>query len=452
MINVTDLATQWGKVFGGINEINTFRGTTMYTRVDTIAALYESAAEQRLAAEGLYNQALSIDSGFNPAVSFFMTMSKETLKVAAVEDSNYPIATDDETLYKKLVSDALGTAETFQRPTVSFNGGTGLQSFSIVTTLQGNPYGTGTIVGTPIDPATGLIRNFIYPEVIRAVCTVDSYNGGATAGQESFQVQGYAAVDTLNAEWPKGSGVNTTIQAFPTTTGTLISNPYFDTWDSVNVNQPGSWELGGGLIAGTNVAQSSDAYIAPYSMRITAAPLNSYFRQQIIGLTGPQNYALTFRVKHVTAIISGVITYALRDAAGTILTDALGNNISGTVSLVGGAGTWAMSRLLVSVPRAFPTTVYLTFTFTTAMAVAETVGIDTVEFIPMLSLYSGGPDIAFIRGDLSWAQNDTLEATVLNNATTASFIRVIDRLYGQYAKVTPPPTAAVPTISDALIS
>lgn len=450
MLDIPDLAAQWGKIFGGINEINTFRGTTLYTRADTISALYTTAAEQRLASEGLYSQVVSADSGLDTTVQFFFNMSKETLKVASVEDSEFPIALDDDTLLAKLINDAVAQAQTFQLPTVQIGGASTVNATG-VTTLQGAPFGNGVIVGTIINPRTGVVKYYSYEETIRLTCSVDSYTGGATAGQETFAVQSFASVDVLDSEWPKGSGVNTTMQSAGTNVGTLIANAYFDTWLTSNANTPTDWTVNV-LVPGTTLFQSTDAYSSPYAATLTAAIVNSELIQPINGLQGNQNYVAGIRVKRATAITGGVLTVALRDASGTILTNALGSNMSFTVALTGSSGAYILTTSVFSVPRGFSTPAYLSLKITTAMNAAESIRLDNVELIPMQSTYVGGPDIAFVPGNVGWAFNDTYTFAVTNSADTGSFVKLFDRLYNTRARDLDLPVAGSPTISDSLIS
>lgn len=450
MLNIPDLATKWGHIFAGENQVDTFRGTTLVARADLIAADYTTAAEQRLAADGLYSQVQSVDSGLNSTIDFFFNMAKQTLIVASQLDVNYPIATDDDTMIAKLVNDMVAQAQTFQLPTIQI-GGAASSAATPVTTLQGAPFGTGTIVGTIIEPRTAVVRYYTYAETIRLTCTADSYVDGATAGQETFTVQSYSSVDNDTSGWPKGSNVNTTFQSAGSNVGTLINNAYFDNWDSTTPNTLLSWTVKN-LTPSVDIFQdATDNYVGLYAVKLLAAGLNAEITQLVNGLTGIKNYLLALRIKRITAVTGGVITVALRDANGVILQDAGGNNMSFTYALTGAPGAYVLTWHVCSVPRGFPTQVFCSIKVTTAMNPAEAVGLATAEFVPMQNLYLGGPDIGFLPGNIGWADHDMYTFATTTTASKATFVKNMDRLYNTRAKGVDLPVALAPTISDALI-
>ncbi len=450
MLNIPDLATQWGHIFGGVNQIDTFRGSTLVTRGNTISADYTTAAEQRIVSEGLYQKIQEADTGLNDITQFLFDMAKNTLAYAAIQDSNFPIATDEDTLIDKLLDDMIAQAQTFQLPTVQVDGSAVSASSVAVTTLEGAPFGNGTIVLSVIEPRTAVVKYYTYPEVIRFTCVADSYVDGATAGQETFLVQSYASVDSLNSLWPKGSGVNTTYQSAGSNVGTTLANAYFDNWDQTTANTILSWTTQN-LTPGTTITQSTDPYVGLYAVQLTAAPLNAELTQTVSGLLGSQNYLAAIRVKRATVITGGVLTVALRDSSGNILNDAAGNPLSFTVSLTGASGSYFLTNKVFSVPRGFATGTQFSLKITTAMNAAESVRLATAELIPMQSLYVGGPDCGFLPGSQGWARDDQYISTLTNTATKATFVRVVDRLYNTRAKAVDLPVALVPTISDGLI-
>lgn len=450
MLNIPNLAAQWGKIAGGVNVFSTFSGTTAPARADTIAALYTNAAQQRLATGGLYDQMQSVAKVLAPTTTYFFNLAKDTLKVAALEDSAYPIATDDLSLLTKLINDAVAQAQTFQLPTVTI-GGAATATGTGVTTLLGAPHGNGVAVGTVIDPSTGVVRYYSFVETIQIVCNRDSYVDGAIAGQETFALNTFSSVPANDPTWPKGSGVQGTLQSAPSSLSTMIGNAYFDNWSTSVANTPLTWTINN-LVPGTTLFQTTDAYSSTYAVKFTAAPINAELIQPITGLTGNQNYIAAIRMKRATNITGGVITVAVRDSSGTIIQTALGADLSFTVPLTGASGAYTLTYALFSVPRGFATPNYLSIKMTTAMNAAESVEIDNVEFLPMKSVYVGGPDLVLIPGNVPWSHNDTYTFAVANSATTASFVKWFDRLYNTRVRAINLPVAGIPTISDALIS
>lgn len=449
-LNITTLTTRWGKEFGGINEVNTFRGTTLLTRADTISALYTTAAAQRIVVGSLYDDTQAASDDLISIYNTYVGIVRNTLIRMSQDDSVYPIATDDVTMLSKLIADMASQTESFLTPTVTI-GGASFANATAVTTELGAPKGNGTIVGSIVEPRTGKVKIYTIPETVRIVCTTDSYTGGATGGFESFQVDGEGAVDTTDPLWPTGSGANLTMSSSTSENSALVSNAYFNSWDSVSTNTILNWTTTN-LTVGTTITRSADSYEGNYAVALTGAILNGELSQTVTGLVGATNYVLGLRMKRPGTITAGVITVALRDAAGTILQDAAGNDLKFTISLTGASGSYTLTSACVALQRSFPTTVKASIKVTTAMTGGETVLLDTFEIQPMQSLYTGGPDIAFLPGSTGWAARDTYTFVVANNAGTTTFIRDIDRVYDIKSLSLDLPVNVSPTVSNGLIS
>lgn len=451
MLDIGDLTTRWGKVFGGINEVNTFRGTTLPDRADDISALYTTAAAQAIVIDNLYEDTNQAADGLVNIYNTYVDIAKNTLTQMSVDDALYPIATDDTTLLKKLIADMAAQAESFLLPTVTIGGSATFVTATSVTTELGAPKGTGTIIGSIIEPRTGRVKVYAVPETERLVCTVDSYTGGTTSGFETFQVDGQGAVETTDPTWPTGSGASLTMNSATSENSTIVSNAYFESWDTTDTNDIDNWDTAN-LSPGTTISRTANSYVGSFAVALTAAPLNAELSQTAVGLTGATNYGVALRVRRPGTITAGVITVALRDSSGTILQDAAGNNLSFTISLSGAAGSYFITAAAFALQRAFPTTVKASIKVTTAMAGGETVYLDTFEIQPMQSVYTGGPDIAFFPGSTGWADRDTYTFAVANNADTTTFIRNIDRVYDIKSLQLDLPVAGSPTVNNNLIS
>lgn len=451
-LNITTLATRWGKEFGGVNQVNTFRATTLPARADTIAGLYSTAAAQRNVTSGLYDQTLSASDQLGMGiVSTYQNVAQNTLIQMCQDDSPTNLSPSPSTTdyLTKLVTDMLSQGQTFQKPTVTVGGSATYANTTGVTTVYGAPYGNGVIVGTAIDPTTGNPKLYVKQEVLKLVCTNDSYVNGATPGTETFALTGEQALDTLNALWPAGSNASTSVVGAPSKYSTQFSNAYFDDWTVTDT--PDNWVLAN-LIPGTTITRSTDAYVGSYSCKLTAALLNAELSQPLASLTGSTNYVMAIRVKRVTAITGGVLTIGLRDSTGTYLQDALGNDLKLAIALTGASGSFTLSRFLVSVPRGFASTPTISLKITTAMVAAESIELATVEFVEMTSAYDNGPDVCLLPGSTSFADNDTYTLAVANSAGTTTFIGNLERLYNISTLGIVVPVAASPTQADSLIS
>jgi hypothetical protein len=455
MLDVVDIATKWGHIFGGVNQFDTFRGTTVNTRANTISADYTTAVEQRLASEGLYNQMLGVDSVLQGTIQYFFSLAQGTLQLACLQDTSFPIKVADATvLLQKLISDMVLSGNTFQEPTVQVGGAISIAA-SNVTTSIGTPFGNGVIVGTVSNPvpttAVGaMVRMFPLPETVTLECSADSYTDGITPANETFAVGSYASVSVLDSLWPKGSGVSTDFTSQPSSGSDLFKNAYFETWDAVTPNLLSDWSTAN-LTPGTTIFQTTGAYTGVYAVRLTAAPLNAEIFQLVSGLQGGTNYLAGIRIKRATPVTGGVIRVSLRDSLGVVLQDRFGANLEFTYALTGAAGDYVLTWDVWPVNVGFPSAVYLSIKVTTAMIAAESVDIDTSELLEMQSLYAGGPDIGFLPGSIPWALGDTYQLVVTNTAGKTTFLRNIQRAYPEISPTLSWPVDSPPTISDALI-
>jgi len=449
-LNITTLATRWGKIFGGMNQYDTFRGLTIYQRADTINALYPDADEQRIVVDNLYDRTVAVDESMNSIVSFYMTMAKNTL-IQMCKDDNSAFSDESDTgVLNKLITDMVALGQTFQRHSPQLDGNTTNDATS-VTTQQGAPTGNGIIVGTTINPRLAIAKPYAYPETIYITCKTDSYTSGVTAGQESFSVMGSLSTDYPNSDWPMGSGLNSIMSSLPSSLSTLVSNAYFDNWTDADANVPESWTLVN-LSPGTTIFRDSDAYSTTYAVKLTGAILNAELKQKLTGLTGLKNYIIGLRIKRPGTVTTGSLTLSLRDANGTILKDAAGVDLSTVISLSGSAGNYILNKKVLSVPKNTATEVYASIRITTAMTGGESILFDNFELIPMVTTYPGGPDIGFIPGNIPWALNDTYKFGVTTSAVKSTFIKQLDRVYQISILDLDIPTASSPTQSDSLIS
>src|SRR5262245_18825395 len=451
MLDIPDLAGKWGHIFGGVNQIDVFRGQTLKTRADTISADYTTAAEQRIAADGLYSQILAADLNFESTIQFFFNMAKNTLLSASINDVDFPTTPDEDTLINKLIQDMVNQSQTFQLPTITINGLGTMEQGTPVPAVRGAPYGNGVIVTTVTEPRTGVSRYYTYAETISCTCAADSYVDGVQAGQETFLVQSFASVDFLNSQWPKGSGINTTYQSSTGATSTLIANSYFEDWDQTIPDTILNWTLVN-LTPSTDFFKSTDPYTGVYAVRLTGAGAGAELKQNVVNLIGDKNYAFGIRIKRPNAVTGGIITVTLRNPDGTVLTDILGNQISIAIALTGAEGNYILSWTVFNVPPGFQTPISFSIRVTTAIPAGQSVLIDTVVFSQMINLYTGGPDIAFFPGNKAWARADKYKFDIATSATKASFVKLMDRLYNVRAREVDLPVATTPTISDGLIT
>jgi hypothetical protein len=453
MLDIPVLAVKWGKIFKGVNTFNLFRGTELYDRADEVNAEFPDAAEQRVVVDNLYDLTTQLDGTVGGLSTYYVGMSRDTLSQSCIDDSVTPSGQSETAYITKLITDMLATtpSASFLLPDVTI-GGAETAEGTDVATLAGLPYGDGILVGTIIDPIVCIPRLFPFTETLQFSCISDSYTSGVTAGRESFSVTSELAAPIDGPYWPGGSGLSQSIQGQPSVDSTLFGNAYFEEWGSPVTNTPADWALSN-LVAGTTITRSSEAYTGDYAASFNAAITNAEVYQTISGLTGGRNYLVAFRYRRLTDITTGVVTLALRTAAGAVIDNAAGDPLSLVVSVTGGLGPdYEVAYAVFSVPRGFAASPRISLRFTTAMTAAESVLIDTVELILMESLYVGGPDVALLSGTVGWAVGDTYTLAVSNNASTDTFLRNIQRAYPGVAVAFNWPVSATPTISNDLIT
>ena len=453
MLDISSLANRWGAFWGDVNATNTYRGTTVYTRADQINALFPTAAEQAIVLNGWYAANQNVDADLQNFVNDIFERSQVTLQQMCVDDSELPLANTDLAYLQKLVADMLTDNQTFQEPTVTINASAfTYDTADPITTLTGAPHGNGVVVGTIVNPGTLKPRYYTYTENVQFVCTTDSFSGGTDSGTETFSVQSFVSVDYSAYNWPKGSGVATSINATLGSTSTLIANAYFDDWGDPVSNSPADWTQAN-LSPGVSLLRSSDAYVGDYAVQFTGAGLGAELYQDITGLSGRTNYCVGLRVKRPGVVSQGVITLSFRDTAGDPVEDFNGDPLEVTIPLIGAAGDYELTYAVFSVPRSFPDTVRYSIKFTTAMAGGESILVATAEIRTMVPLYTSGPDVALLPGNVPWAQGDTYQFAFANDAGVGTFIRNLDRVYqaSQYPTLDIP-VSLYPTISNSLIA
>jgi len=158
--------------------------------------------------------------------------------------------------------------------------------------------GNGVINASVKRPFDGRFLENVFAENLLFICTGDSYNGTAIAGNEPFSVQGTGASDSpWNFDWPLGSNAQTSINAIDGNSdfsaGNILTNSGYESWTN---NIPDNWDLDVG-VAGTNTNRNNSiVYDGEYSLQITgdgSGTLTSLLQEfdsesGTLGTIGPQ--------------------------------------------------------------------------------------------------------------------------------------------------------------------
>lgn len=447
-IAFTRLFTTQGLHCGGLNEVNTYRGTTLADRrADLVTQLATSTVYGELVSTPYSNYAAARDAE-NTYVGTLQTLALAAL--LADVDADRPGA---------------GASLTAALPELRRQmviAGESLNACRGTVTVAdvGTPAGDATFVFSTYEPVTGLPTDFLVPDVYLIQCTADRSQDG-TAYAETYSLLGKTA-DSLptDATYPSGTGLDTAVTVIdPATDESVVSNGGFDTWTVTNI--PDDWTLVSGTVAGTNVLKKisddprgTDA--DNISLRLVSTGALIKLRQEI-SVTANTKLHVHFRVKDVA-------DPGTDWAVSLLLVDSTGANLAGNASysnIVSSAAAGSLSADWANavtgtflVPAVLPADgeVYLEIrmhqsgALTTAPANTAECYVDHVSLIEAEALYDGGPSLIGFSGRTEAVVGDARTATVAldSGAPSAYLIRGMDRLLGLAAQV-----VRIPTVNDA---
>jgi len=449
-LDIGDLTDRWGKILGGINEANSFRGSDTDTRADTINALYPTAADQREVVDGLYTQRESLRGAMDTWSAYLATLMGTTISTMSRDDTARPKTDDVFGWFDKLNRDMVGGGSTFDRPTV-----TG-------TVAAGTNIGDGYLLASVLEPIDGIVTYFAFQEVIRFLCTSDSYENDVSAGNEIWSADGTTAVDATAYNWPKGSGSSVALTAITADSAAILVDPSWESWSGTGNNTMDEWSTNG--TSGTHVFRgSSSPYSGDYFLTCTGDGALTLTIWQIIDQTlvdtnTPFGVQFWYKVPAAT-LATAALRVALTNGSGTVLTDNAGTALSSTLATgtLNAATSWTRAGVVFTAPRNWPTELRLEFKFTGMLDSAKSVYIDYCTLAPLERLYDGGPFAALFAGETAFAIDDSFTYTVVNDPDgaldpTETFVRSLDRFFdlaGNGIRLT---TSTTGSIADTKIS
>lgn len=329
--------------------------------------------------------------------------------------------------------------------------------------------GNGVVVVSLRRPFDGLVLENAFAETAEVTCTVDSYTGGATAGNEVFLAAGDAPVNVWDFEWPKGSGGQQTLLAVDgeqdNAAGNLLTNSGFDAFTS---NVPDNWTLVVGT-AGTNVFQETTLvfiYSGGEALRFlgdgsTLICLTQEFDSGT-GTAGTLDAQSQYSVnlwmrRGGSAVSAGVLTIDLIDGSNAVVLDNAGNANSFTCDLTTLSTTYAAYNGTFRTPTDMPDAVQLRLRLTTAINNGASVYLDKLSLGQMTQLYPGGPFLNVHSGSVPSELGDRATVVVTNSrgagGTLNTFQTLLYRLLDPFIATNEFifPSSSTPTISDGLI-
>jgi hypothetical protein len=450
----TRFKARLGKVLGGLNEVNTYRGTTLFTRVDTIADQYGVANPNPDLIADLFTQQDSAETAMNGWISYLGSFAEQLIGAELDNDR----AMSDSTLSARIT-------ELARR--MRADGQTLVECPCTVTVASvGAPTGDHTFVFARHE-YTGRVSDYMVPDVYLILCTADRSQGG-TAFAEAFSMEGKPA-DQLptDAAYPSGTGFSTTLTAIdPATDFGILTDGTFDAITGSNFT---NWTMGTGGVWNTNVFQGVDDPRDGASgkcLRLKGDGATVLKVRQEVEPDATGIYTVHARLKKVNDPgVDWAVSLKLVDGAGADVAGpaAYDNTVtSAACSSIAADWTNAISGTFV-IPAVKPASglfvevrMHQSGALTTAPANLSEVYVDMVCMHTTEPLYAGGLALNVYSGIVEGVVGDARTATVAlaSGAIGDYVIRGVDRMLG-LASLTPrlpTTTSGAATIANSIIS
>lgn len=331
--------------------------------------------------------------------------------------------------------------------------------------------GNGVVVVSVRRPGDGRILENAFAEMATITCTVDSYTGGATAGNETLLIQGQSQqISYFAFDWPLGSGASISVNAIDgrqsNSSGNILTNSGFEDWTN---NVPDNFTLTVGA-GGVNINQeTSIVYDAPPNtgMRMTgdsSGTLTS-FQQSFNSssgtsgtLTALSQYAFNIFMRGDSSPLSqGQLVVELIDGNGVVIQDIAGTPNQFTFDLTTLNTIFTSFTGVFRTPRAMPSSYSIRFRLAVALQDGRSIYLDRSGLGLMSQLYTSGPYFAVFSGSNDFVRSDSTTATITNSRGPAGTLNTWQTCMArQFPQMISMgfllPSSSVPSISDNLIS
>jgi len=327
--------------------------------------------------------------------------------------------------------------------------------------------GNGVCTVSAKRPSDGRTLENSYSENLTFTCTSDSYEDGATAGNETFSVEGEGNTgDVFAFDWPLGSNASTSISMIDgnedNSSGNILTNSGFTEWTSGALD---NWEV---VLGGSQFTQEiALSYDGGSALAITGnGTTNIAIKQEFDNgtdgtsgsLDGITQYSVNvFMRRDGTQAASGVLTIDLIDEDSNVTTDEAGVANSFTIDLTALTVNYLPYNGFFRTPYIMPTTLYIRMRITTALTSGRAVYLDTMSMGLATQLYTSGPYVAGHSGSVPFRNGDYTVSAVTNSRGAAG---TLDTWQTLFSLLFPSvislelllPSSGSPTISDTLIT
>jgi hypothetical protein len=330
--------------------------------------------------------------------------------------------------------------------------------------------GNGIINSSTKRASDGLVCENSFAETLNIICNQDSYVGGASLGNEGFNLSGYGAeADPFAYDWPQGSSAQITLNAISglgnNSLGNILQNSGFDTY-ATTANVPDNWSLTVGT-AGTHTFQEvTITYSGASALKLVGDGTTLISLQQTFNsstgtagtLAALTQYSFCIFARTGGSTPTGQIQIDIIDGFGNIINDANGvaNSFIFNANVLN--TNYAQFTGVFRTPLILPAAQNIRIHCPSGQALSNNgvVYLDLGSLGLMSQAYTSGPSAAIHSGSIGFNQNDYGQLTITNGrgsgGTLSSFQVLWDQLFSMRQSDLLLPSNAIPTISDTLIS
>jgi len=436
MVNLTTLFTRLGKLAFIFDTIDTFRAVTVPPLVLELESEYVGNLDMIPNSQSALN--ISFQNSPNSVLGTIRSYAINTV-IKMVNDDSPQSNSGLRTALVELIRQM--EAGSYY---VDYN------SVSFTATANGLNYGDGiiNICSTPntLDDAplleNGKLVQWAFNESCKITCTNDSQTGGIAAGNERFQYVGdQSAKNTVDPEWPNGSGTSQTIISIDANTdygggSNLLVNGGFETWTVANT--PDSWTIVAGT-AGTGILEEdANPYTGDSSLKVIGGTGTVTLAQVFDGTTNPllqplTTYSVSFALRKDVDYASGTITCTLTDDSNSLTGtfDYFGNPNALSISYhtdLAATNHWYTFTTTFRTPAVLPDGLRLVID-ASSLGSTHNLYIDHVSFGRATQLYAMGPYVAIHSGPTKWIRGDNF-AWDSTNDFASDWQTVFEIFYG----------------------
>ncbi len=442
------LFTRLGKLQKAINAQNEWRGSTATSLLGGVSlGGFINTAIAQLDAEA--NQTIRqtyADLGANLAQAYKDTGKYQaTIRAAAQSLLAQQVYADNPLIPSLGLADTLG--EVIRQMTGAYH--VTPNTVAAVVTPGGSNVGNGICLAEVANGA-GISRQYQYAETVLIDCT-----DNATIGSETFNAIGsITQPDPLAADWPRGSGVTATLNAFNASNVGFLTNGSFDTFSTTD-NADG-WTYTTGAASAQIFETNSVVYAGPKAIFFLGdagtSATHTEIRRALTNPTALTAFAMNIWLKANVVPAAGVLRIELWDpGAAAVINDPQGNPNRLDITLSGITTSYVNHHTIFRLPASLPATVQIRVWLQTALSTGSNLYMDHLSLNRMTPMYTGGPLFAIASGSVNFSLNDVFSVAVANDWAGA-WQQSFQRLFGIQALDLQLPTSGGTLVNNSLIA